>query len=61
MKLIATTLFATTALAFAASACAQITFYENEGFQGPNVTNTQRVNNLDRCKDNRASSVMVYW
>src|SRR4051812_38523459 len=59
MKLIAKTLFATTALAFAAGACAQITFYENEAFQGRSVTNTQRLTTFDRVNDNKSSSVIV--
>jgi uncharacterized protein YcfJ len=59
MTNIAKTLFATSALAFAAAASAQVTFYENEAFQGRSVTNTQRLNTFDRVNDNRASSVIV--
>jgi uncharacterized protein YcfJ len=59
MKLIAQALFATTALAFAAGASAQITFYENDGFQGRNVTSKQRVAKFERALDSRASSAIV--
>ena len=59
MKLLRTTLFATTALAFAAGACAQVTFYENDAYQGRNVTNKQRVSSFDGAIDNRASSAIV--
>ena len=48
MKNIVHVLFATTALAFAAQASAQVTFYEQDGFQGRTFTTQQRVANLDR-------------
>jgi hypothetical protein len=41
-------LFATSALAFAAQASAQVTFYEQEGFQGRSFSTQQRVGNLER-------------
>ena len=51
-------LFAASALAFAGHACAQVTFYENEGFQGRSFTTQQRVASMDRSGLNdRASSV----
>jgi uncharacterized protein YcfJ len=57
---IARTLFATTVLAFAAQASAQVTFYENEGFQGRTFSTQQRVGNLERSGfSDRASSVVV--
>lgn len=60
MKLIARTLFAVSALAFAAHASAQITFHENENFQGRTFTSQQRVGNFERAGFNdRASSVIV--
>jgi uncharacterized protein YcfJ len=53
-------LFATSALAFAAQASAQVTFYEQDGFQGRTFTTQQRVGNLQRSGFNdRASSVVV--
>ncbi|MDB5955518.1 beta/gamma crystallin-related protein [Ramlibacter sp.] len=53
-------LFAASALAFAGHACAQVTFYENEGFQGRSFTTQQRVASMDRSGLNdRASSVVV--
>jgi uncharacterized protein YcfJ len=60
MKNIVHILFATTALAFAAQASAQVTFYEQDGFQGRTFTTQQRVGNLERAGFNdRASSVVV--
>ena len=60
MKKIAHVLFATTALAFAAHASAQVTFYEQDGFHGRTFTTQQRVGNLERPGFNdRASSVVV--
>jgi uncharacterized protein YcfJ len=60
MKNIVHVLFATTALAFAAQASAQITFYEQDGFQGRTFTTQQRVVNMERSGFNdRASSVVV--
>lgn len=60
MKSIAHTLFAVSALAFAAHASAQVTFHENENFKGRSFTTQQRVGNLERSGFNdRASSVVV--
>src|SRR5215207_10074675 len=60
MKTIVHVLFATTALAFAAQASAQVTFYEQDGFQGRSFTTQQRVSSLDRSGFNdRASSAVV--
>ncbi|NNU43282.1 beta/gamma crystallin-related protein [Ramlibacter montanisoli] len=54
------TLFATTVLAFAAQASAQVTFYEKEGFQGRSFSTQQRVGNMERSGfSDRASSVIV--
>jgi uncharacterized protein YcfJ len=51
---------AATALAAAAQVCAQVTFYEQEGFQGRSFTTQQRTSSLDRSGLNdRASSVIV--
>jgi uncharacterized protein YcfJ len=51
---------AVAATAVASQAAAQITFYENEGFEGRSFTTTRQVANLDRSGiDNRASSVVV--
>jgi uncharacterized protein YcfJ len=60
MKSIARTLFAVSALALAAHASAQVTFHEDENFQGRSFTSQQRVQNLQRSGLNdRASSVVV--
>ncbi|HYF41031.1 MAG TPA: beta/gamma crystallin-related protein [Ramlibacter sp.] len=60
MKSIAHTLFAVSALAFAAQAFAQVTFHENENFQGRTFSSQQRVQNFQRSGFNdRASSVIV--
>jgi uncharacterized protein YcfJ len=60
MKSISHVLFAASALAFAAQASAQVTFYEQEGFQGRTFSTQQRVGNLERSGFNdRASSVVV--
>jgi uncharacterized protein YcfJ len=60
MKSIAKTLFAVSVLAFAAHASAQITFHENENFQGRSFTSQQRLQNFQRAGFNdRASSVVV--
>ena len=60
MKNIVHALFATTALALSAQASAQVTFYEQEGFQGRTFTTQQRVRNLERAGfGHRASSVVV--
>jgi uncharacterized protein YcfJ len=57
---IAHALFATTALAFAAQASAQVSLFEQEGFQGRSFSTQQRVANLERSGMNdRASSVIV--
>lgn len=48
------------ALAFAAQASAQITFYEHDDFQGRSFTTERQINNLGRSGfDDRASSVVV--
>jgi uncharacterized protein YcfJ len=48
------------ALAFAAQASAQVTFYENDAFQGRSFSTQQRVASMDRSGLNdRASSVVV--
>jgi uncharacterized protein YcfJ len=60
MKTIAKTLFAVSALACAAHASAQVTFHENENFQGRSFTSQQRLGNFERAGFNdRASSVVV--
>jgi uncharacterized protein YcfJ len=60
MKSIAKTLFAVSVLAFAAHASAQVTFHENENFQGRSFSSQQRVGNFERAGFNdRASSVIV--
>jgi uncharacterized protein YcfJ len=60
MKNIASILFATTALAFAAQASAQVTFYEQDGFQGRSFTTQQRVADMAHSGfSDRASSVVV--
>ncbi|MEJ8835552.1 beta/gamma crystallin-related protein [Ramlibacter sp. AN1133] len=60
MNTIVSVLFATTALACAAQASAQVTFYEQEGFQGRTLTTQKRVGNLERSGfSNRASSAVV--
>jgi uncharacterized protein YcfJ len=47
-------------LAIATQASAQVTFYENDGFQGRNFTTQQRIDNFERYGFNdRASSVVV--
>ncbi|HVE53956.1 MAG TPA: beta/gamma crystallin-related protein [Ramlibacter sp.] len=59
-KTIAHVLFAATALAFGTQAAAQVTFYEQDGFQGRTYSTPQRVANLERSGfNNRASSVVV--
>jgi uncharacterized protein YcfJ len=53
-------MLATSTLAFAAQASAQVSFYEQEGFQGRSFSTQQRVGNLERSGFNdRASSVVV--
>jgi uncharacterized protein YcfJ len=60
MKSTVKTLFAVSVLAFAAHASAQVTFHENESFQGRSFTSQQRVGNFERAGFNdRASSVVV--
>lgn len=60
MKSIAKTLFAVSALAFAAQALAQMTVYEYENFQGRSFTSQERLRNFERAGFNdRASSVVV--
>src|SRR3954471_6607287 len=60
MKTNVKALFAVSALALAAQAGAQVTFYENNAFQGRSYTTTQRVGNLQTVGfDNRASSAVV--
>jgi uncharacterized protein YcfJ len=60
LKNIVHVLFATTALALAAQASAQVTFYEQDGFQGRTFSTQRRVGNLERAGfDDRASSVVV--
>ena len=60
MKCIAKTLFAVSALALAAQAGAQVTFYEHDAFQGRSFTTTQRVSNVQAMGfHGRASSVVV--
>jgi uncharacterized protein YcfJ len=57
---IAHALLATTALAFAAQASAQVSFYEQDGFRGRSFTTQERIGNLERSGMNdRASSVIV--
>lgn len=59
-KLLKTTL-ATAVMAVAAQAGAQITFYENDGFQGRSFSTSRQVNNFARSGFNdRASSVIVF-
>jgi uncharacterized protein YcfJ len=60
LKNITHVLFAISALAFAAHASAQVTFYEHDGFQGRNFTTQQRIGNLQRGgSEHRASSAVV--
>lgn len=60
MKSIVKPLFAVCALAFAGQALAQITFHENENFQGRSFTSQERLRNFERAGFNdRASSVVV--
>jgi uncharacterized protein YcfJ len=57
---IAQALLATSALAFSLPAAAQVTFYEQEGFQGRTFNTQQRVASLERSNfSNQASSVIV--
>ena len=60
MKSVSRVLFAASVLAFAAHASAQVTFYEQEGFQGRSFSSPKRVANFARSGFNdRASSVVV--
>ena len=60
MKKFASFLLATTALAFAGQAAAQLTVYENEGFQGRSFTTDRRIDDAGRVGFNdRASSAVV--
>jgi len=60
MKTTYRTLLGLSVLAFAAQAAAQITFYENEYFQGRSFTTQARIGNAERAGfNNRASSVIV--
>jgi uncharacterized protein YcfJ len=53
-------LFAATVLAFAAHASAQVTFYENDAFQGRTFSTQKSVASMERSGFNdRASSVVV--
>jgi len=57
---ISSALLAASTLALAGHACAQVTFYEGEGFQGRSFSTQQAVANMDRTRLNdRASSVVV--
>jgi uncharacterized protein YcfJ len=59
-KSIVHALFAASAIAFAAQASAQATFYEQDGFKGRTFSTQQRVQNMERSNfNNRASSVIV--
>lgn len=60
MKSSVKTLFVVAAVAMAAQASAQVTFYEQSNFQGRSFTTNRQVNNLERFGFNdRASSVEV--
>ena len=60
MNLKLTAALGLSALALAATAGAQVTFYENEGFRGRAFTTNRQVNNFQRAGFNdRASSVIV--
>ena len=60
MKTTIHTLLAITSAAFAMQASAQVTFYENENFQGRSATTSTSINNAQRGGFNdRASSVIV--
>ena len=60
MKKITAFLFATTAIAFAGQAAAQLTVYEREDFQGRSFSTQRKVGDAERAGfDNRASSAVV--
>ena len=54
------TLLAIAAVAVAGQAASQVTFYENDNFQGQSFTTQRNINNFERFGFNdRASSVIV--
>ena len=60
MHVLLKTSFAACAVALAGQSFAQVTFYQNENYQGPTFTTEQEVRNLQRMGFNdRASSVVV--
>ena len=60
MKSSIKSLFAVAALAAAAQASAQVTFYEDDNFQGRSFTAERKINNIERFGFNEtASSVVV--
>jgi uncharacterized protein YcfJ len=60
MKTVLKSTLAMAALAVAATASAQITFYENDGFSGRSFSTSRQINNFERQGFNdRASSVVV--
>ena len=60
MKTLVQSLFAVSALAFAAQAAAQVTVYENEGFSGRSYTTQSRVPDAQRTPlNNTTSSIIV--
>lgn len=60
MNQVLKTAIALVAVAFAAQAAAQVTFYEREGFDGRSFTTERQVGNFERYGFNdRASSVVV--
>ena len=60
MNVILRNALAVAGLAIATQAAAQVTFYENDGFQGRYFTTQQRIDNFERYGFNdRASSVVV--
>lgn len=60
MNALLRTALCVSALAFAAQASAQITFYEHDDFQGRSFTTERQINNLGRSGfDDRASSAVV--
>nr|WP_315429460.1 beta/gamma crystallin-related protein [uncultured Albidiferax sp.] len=61
MKNILKTTLAISAMAVAAQVAAQVTFYENDNFEGRSFTTQNEVRNFDRTGFNdRASSVIVF-
>jgi uncharacterized protein YcfJ len=60
MNTVLRTALATAGLAFTAQAMANVTFYENEGFQGRSFSTQKQIGNFERAGFNdRASSVVV--